>query len=74
MTIHDVSTELVMRQRVEGKGNVHQRLHQVYEDLMELPLHGGNQTLQQPLYHVNNRESGEVTRNLRNRASTMDYP
>ena len=65
MTVHDVHTEFVMRQRVQGQGEIHQRLHQGYEGLLELPLHGGHQAPQQPLYHVNNRGPGKV-RNLKN--------
>ena len=65
MTVHDVHAELVMGEGVQGQGEVHQGLHQSYEGLLELPLHGGHQPPQQPLYHVNNSGSGQVSRNLK---------
>ena len=52
VTVHDVQGVLVVRQRVEGEGEVHQRLHEGDELRLELPLHGDHQLSQQTLDDV----------------------
>ena len=55
VAIHDVLRQLVLRERVEGDGELYQGIHQDDEQFPQIRLQGVHDCLQQTLEEVKNR-------------------